>query len=124
MENLVATVLIVDDSSFVLRHHAELAQQAGLEVYTAKNGEIAIDLFTQHNPNIVLCDIMMPEMDGYEVLQILKEIDTNVFFYFISAEKTDRIVEKAKKFGAQGVIMKPINLSLISNIMQEYQKKT
>lgn len=119
----MVSVLIIDDSAFVLRHHAEIAQEAGLQVFTAKSGEEGIANFDQNHPQIILCDIMMPDMDGYEVLENLQHINSHIFLYFVSAEINDKITQKAKKLGAKGVAMKPIELDTIKKILEHYQNR-
>jgi len=116
----VTQVLIIDDSSFTLRTQTELIQEIGLIPLSAKGGEEGIRTFEQHLPEIVLCDIMMPDVSGYEVMEVIKEIKEDVFLYFVSGEMTPEIEEKAKLLGARGVIEKPLNKEVLRTIVQEY----
>jgi len=119
----VVTALVIDDSAFVLRRHSELVIEAGLAVLTAKGGEEGVRIFETHLPDIVLCDIMMPDMDGYEVLQNLRDLAQDVFLYFISAEMTPEIEKKAMSLGAKGIITKPISVETIQKILQQYHSQ-
>ncbi len=110
-------ILLVDDSAFTLRYHAELAQMLGLDALTAESGEKAIEMFHRFLPPLVLCDIMMPDMSGYEVLEILKETKPDVRLYFISAEYNETIVAKANSLGATGVLNKPLRLDMLKSIL-------
>ena len=57
-------VLIIDDAVFTLQKHSSLVSQAGEQPLLAENGKEAIRIFEEERPEIILCDIMMPEMDG------------------------------------------------------------
>ncbi len=58
------TVLIIEDNNDIRESTAEILELADYKVLQAKNGKIGVDLATQHHPDIILCDIMMPELDG------------------------------------------------------------
>lgn len=95
-----------------------------MEAITAEGGEQAIAIFARSRPEIVLCDIMMPEMDGYETCEALKKIDPAVFFYFISAEMTEGAKAKARALGAAGFFQKPIDRSAIRQVIDNYQAQS
>ena len=110
-------ILFVDDSAFTLRYHAELAKTIGIDVLTAQGGEKAIQIFEQFQPSLVLCDIMMPDMDGYEVLEILKESKPDIVFYLISAEYNSVMMAKANALGAAGLLTKPLTLEMFQKLL-------
>ncbi|NUM34938.1 MAG: response regulator [Candidatus Brocadiae bacterium] len=112
-------ILLVDDSAFTLRFHSELAKSIGLEPLIAQGGEKGIQIFQEFQPTFVLCDIMMPDMDGYEVLEILKESKPDIIFYFISSESNDTIIQKAKSLGATGVLEKPLTSQMLQKILEK-----
>lgn len=114
-------VLIIDDSLFTLNNHSQLVAEAGMQPLTAEGGEQALQIYEQQQPQIVLCDIMMPEMDGYETMEAIKEIDPEVFFYIISAEMTTAAQKKSLDIGAAGFFQKPIDAQSIQQIIAKYQ---
>ncbi len=114
-------ILIIDDSVYTLDLHAEYVKQAGHEAIIADNGPAAIQIYQQAQPHIVLCDIMMPEMDGFEVCVELKALNPSLFFYFISAEMTTATQKKAKALHADGFLQKPIDINSIASIVQQYE---
>ncbi len=65
-------VLVVDDDENILRLYREELEEEGYEVFTASSGKEAIEIFEKNNPDIVTLDILMPDMDGINVLRILK----------------------------------------------------
>ena len=123
-KKIVIQVLVIDDSSFTLRTQTELIQGIGLTPLAAKGGEEGIRIFERHLPQIVLCDIMMPDVSGYEVMEIIKEIKQDVFLYFVSGEMTPEIESKVKSLGGRGVIEKPLSPETLRAIVQEYQNST
>ena len=113
-------ILIVDDSLYTLTTHSSFVEELGMEAFTAENGEEAISIYKDKSPDIVLCDIMMPEMDGYQVFEELKAIDNKVFLYFISGEMTEAAQAKAIKLGAAGFFQKPININDVQKVIDHH----
>ncbi len=114
-------ILLIDDSLFSLNYHSELVKAAGHLPITAINGTDALELYQKSKPDFILCDIMMPEMDGYEVFSELKNIDPRVILYFVTAEVSNQSLNKAKMMNAAGIFQKPIDLSIINNILKEFE---
>jgi DNA-binding response OmpR family regulator len=101
-------VLLVEDSKAIqqiYRHKLTLEQ---FQVMTADNGMEAIKLLSQEKPDIVLLDLMMPVMDGYKVLQVIKTDPklSNIPVLVFSAKGQQEEVEKALNLGAAGFIVK------------------
>ena len=68
------TILIIDDNVEVCGNISELLKLAGYQTFTAQNGKSGLQLAHEHKPNLILCDIVMPELDGYGVLRALDNI--------------------------------------------------
>ncbi|MBX3057002.1 MAG: hybrid sensor histidine kinase/response regulator [Anaerolineae bacterium] len=106
---LSATVLIVDDTPANLRLLASLLGNAGYQVRPARDGRMALSVAQSHPPDLILLDIMMPEMDGYDVCRHLKadERTREIPVIFISA--LDDVHDKVKSFqlGAVDYVAKP-----------------
>ena len=64
-------ILIIEDNDDIRESTAEILELAGYETFIAKQGRVGVDLALQYVPDIVLCDIMMPELDGYGVLYFI-----------------------------------------------------
>lgn len=105
------TLLIVDDNPDNLRLLAKMLESQGFTVRKSLNGRMACQAVHRDPPDLILLDITMPEMDGYEVCQRLKEsaLSTNIPIIFISA--LDRIHDKVRAFevGGQDYITKPFH---------------
>ncbi|MFN4762400.1 response regulator [Gillisia sp. Q332] len=102
-------ILLIEDDVTVRENTAELLELSGYEVITASNGKQGVEKAHECNPDIIVCDIMMPEMDGYGVLQELsKELQTvNVPFIFLSAKTEHKDIRKGMDLGADDYLTKP-----------------
>lgn len=107
------TILLIEDDPVMRENTAELLELANYTVITAANGKIGVSLAKKHIPNIIICDIMMPELNGYGVLQIIsKDITTkHIPFIFLSAKIEHKDVRKGMNMGADDYITKPFDES-------------
>ena len=67
------TILLIEDDDFIRENTAELLELAGFAVLTAENGKVGVQQALARKPDLVVCDIMMPVLDGYGVLQIFNQ---------------------------------------------------
>ncbi|TXE16725.1 response regulator [Psychroserpens burtonensis] len=104
-------VLIIEDDSVLRENTAELLELSNYETLTASNGQIGLEMATKHKPDIIICDIMMPILDGYGVLEGLSKQDETKFipFIFLSAKTERQDVRKGMDLGADDYITKPFN---------------
>lgn len=102
-------VLFIEDDTVVRENTAELLELADYNVITAANGRAGVELAKKEIPDIVVCDIMMPEMDGYGVLQALANNTTtqNIPFIFLSAKTEHKDIRKGMDLGADDYLTKP-----------------
>lgn len=102
-------VLFIEDDTVVRENTAELLELSDYEVVTAANGKIGVNLAKKELPDIVVCDIMMPEMDGYGVLQALSQdpATRNIPFIFLSAKTEHKDIRKGMDLGADDYLTKP-----------------
>ena len=106
-------VLFIEDDMVVRENTAELLELAGFDVITAENGKTGVFKAKKNIPDIIICDIMMPELNGYGVLQILsKDTTTNhIPFIFLSAKTEYSDIRKGMNLGADDYITKPYDES-------------
>lgn len=102
-------VLFIEDDTVVRENTAELLELNDYEVVTASNGRAGVEMAKKEMPDIIVCDIMMPEMDGYGVLQSLAENeDTNLIpFIFLSAKTEHKDIRRGMELGADDYLTKP-----------------
>ena len=109
-------ILVVDDTRNVLMMINDFLVSQDYEVLTASDGREALDVFHTHNPDLILLDIMMPNMDGYQFIsQLRKESDVPVIM--ITAKQQEAEIVKGFDLGADDYITKPFRLrELISRM--------
>lgn len=110
-----ACVLVVDDNEINRDLLARRLERMGHEVVTAEDGRIALDQLANHTIDIILLDIMMPELNGFELLPILKEDPKlkNIPVIVISADDDIESIVKGIELGAEDYLPKPFNLPLL-----------
>ncbi|MEP1489369.1 MAG: response regulator [Algibacter sp.] len=102
-------VLLIEDDVVLRENTAELLELSNYEVITAPNGRVGVEMAAHNMPNIIVCDIMMPELDGYGVLEALakNEHTRHIPFIFLSAKTERKDVRKGMDLGADDYIAKP-----------------
>ncbi|HWQ65043.1 MAG TPA: response regulator [Methanospirillum sp.] len=104
----MGTLLLVDDASYMRRLIGIMAKKGGHEIVgEAETGEMAIDLFVRLSPDLVILDILMPDMDGLAVLKRIKELNSDARVIMCTASEQSHHVQEALSSGAQGYIVKP-----------------
>ena len=115
------TILIADDDLDVLESTQYMLLDEGYNVITAHNGEEAINAYKIHRPDIVLLDVRMPVLDGYEAFFNIKKHDINAKVIFITAFSVDNEkAKKAKDLGLLELLHKPIEFPKIIEAIQRY----
>ena len=104
-------VLLIEDDVVLRENTAELLELSGYQVQTASNGRAGVEVAKKFIPNIIICDIMMPELDGYGVLESLSKNDITKYipFIFLSAKTERQDIRKGMDLGADDYITKPFN---------------
>ena len=114
-------ILIVDDEPDVVVPIQFLMEQQGYLVMVAERGEDALDLIYQHKPDLVILDILLPGIDGYEVCEIIR-LDPSfrdVKIIFLTARDREVDIAKGLSLGADAYITKPFsNTELVTKIRE------
>jgi DNA-binding response OmpR family regulator len=109
------TILLIEDNIEILENLAEYFELEGYEILIANNGKKGVELARKTIPDLIICDVLMPQMDGHEVLQILLDIARTAEIPFIfstsMSEKIDRA--EALALGADDYIVKPFELEAL-----------
>lgn len=104
-------VLVIEDNLEVRENLAEILELSGYEVYTAENGKVGVQQARTSQPDIILCDVMMPELDGFGVLRILDQNPqtADIPFVFLTAKAEKDDFRKGMNLGADDYITKPFD---------------
>ncbi len=119
-------VLIIEDNNAIRENIIEILELAGYEVFEATNGKAGVELAISHIPDIILCDITMPELDGYGVLYLLgkNELTGAIPFIFLTAKAERLDMRKGMEMGADDYLTKPFDdIELLNAIESRLKKK-
>ena len=107
----MAKILIVDDSLVHLRSLKSMVESGGYEVLTAEDGERALDAAKSQHPNLILLDILMPGMSGFQVNRKLRNIAgaQKIPVIFVSIRNQESDIAWGMRQGAKAYITKPVN---------------
>lgn len=118
-------ILLIEDNEAMRENTAEMLELANYNVVTAANGKIGVEMAKGEMPDLIICDIMMPELDGYGVLYYLsKDPSTaSIPFIFLSAKAEQSEVRKGMNMGADDYLTKPFEeLDLLAAIESRLKK--
>jgi len=114
------TVLLIEDNEAIRETTAELIELAGYHVQTAENGKTGVQKALQTKPDLVICDITMPVLDGYGVLHIFNKspVLSDIPFIFLTAKSERNDFRKGMEMGADDYLTKPFNESELLSAIQ------
>jgi len=120
------TILLIEDDADMRDNTAEILELANYTVLKAENGKRGVELARSTPPDLVLCDIMMPELDGYGVLHLLGRdpATAEVPFIFLSAKAERSDVRKGMELGADDYLTKPFEESELLNAIEGRLKRS
>ncbi len=116
-------VLIVDDEQ-AIRDSLRLLLKISFDVATAEDGKKALTVFDEFNPDLVLLDVMMPNLDGIETLKLLKEKNERIPVIMLTAINTVRSAVQALKCGASDYLNKPFDVEELTSLIVETLDQT
>jgi CRP-like cAMP-binding protein len=120
------SVLVIEDNTDIRENTAEILDLAGYKTFTAENGKKGVELALKEKPDLIVCDIMMPELDGYGVLHLLRKnaetLNTPFIFLTAKVERTD--FRKGMEMGADDYITKPFEDIELLNAIEIRLKKS
>jgi DNA-binding response OmpR family regulator len=117
-------ILIVDDDPSIVLSLEFLMVKSGYQVFIARNGTEAIELIKAEEPNLVVLDIMMPDVDGYDVCRFIRSREEWQYIkvIFLSAKSKQEDVEKGLSLGADQYVTKPFStrefMKTVGSMMQ------
>jgi CheY-like chemotaxis protein len=115
------TVLVIEDNLEIRENMCEILELEGFMVIAATNGTAGLQMATEDLPHIILCDILMPSLDGYGVLTaIRKNPETeNIPFIYVTASAEKGEIKLAMDMGADGYVRKPFDVSDLIEVINK-----
>jgi two-component system sensor histidine kinase/response regulator len=109
----MAKILVIDDEQDIRDKIQKILEYEGFETMSAENGRIGVELAKKHPPDLIICDVLMPELSGYGVLTELRsELSTaTIPFIFLTAKATQKDVRHGMSLGADDYLAKPFKIS-------------
>lgn len=114
-------ILIVDDEPNILLSLDLLMRRNGYDVFVARNGQEALELLKEQNPDLIILDIMMPDVDGYEICRIIKSSEQykKCKVVFLSAKSKESDIEFGLSVGADAYLTKPFSTRMLVQKIKE-----
>ncbi len=116
-------VLVIDDDARVLRTFSRNLRLAGYEVLTASRGAAGLQLFEEAHPDVVLVDVRMPDMDGFEVLHAIRERDAEAEVILVTGHGDMDTAIEALRAGASDFIPKPVEQKTLHSVLHRAQER-
>jgi CheY-like chemotaxis protein len=115
-------VLVIEDEQLILDNILETLELEGFDATGAPNGLVGVQRARQLAPDLIMCDIMMPELDGYGVLRELRNDPsmTHIPFIFISAIADQDSMRHSLKMGASGYLAKPFTVMELLDVVHKF----
>ncbi|MFE8698041.1 response regulator [Cytobacillus sp. FJAT-53684] len=113
-------ILIVDDQFGIRILLNEVLQKEGYDTYQAANGIQALEIVTNHSPDLVLLDMKIPGMDGIEILKRMRVIDKEICVIIMTAYGELDMIQEAKDLGALTHFAKPFDIDDIRAAVKKY----
>lgn len=119
------SILVIDDNTDIRENIAEILELSGYKIFTAENGRVGVEVALRERPSIIICDIMMPELDGYGVLHLLRKnpVTQQTPFIFITAKTERSDLRKGMEMGADDYITKPFEDIELLNAVETRLKR-
>jgi Response regulators consisting of a CheY-like receiver domain and a winged-helix DNA-binding domain len=114
-------ILIVDDEPNIVMSLEYAFKKKDFEVFIARDGTEALEIAEREIPDLILLDVMMPQMDGYETLKRIRENEklNQTKVVFLSAKSKEKDIEKGLEMGADGYMTKPFSIKKIISDVEE-----
>ena len=119
---MAKSILVADDDPDILSIVSMSLETQGYTVYKAANGREAVDLARQHHPDLILMDMMMPVVSGYEAVTELKaeQSTRDITIVGLSAKAMATDMERATDVGIDGYITKPFRIAQVLSVVESY----
>ena len=122
----MSKILLIEDNNEMRENTSEILHFANYVVVTAENGRVGVEKAKKENPDLIICDIMMPDLDGYGVLEMLSKYPetAGIPFVFLSAKAEKSDMRKGMNMGADDYLTKPFDEAELLNTIEVRLKRS
>src|SRR6476661_1751000 len=119
------TILLIEDVDDIRENTAEILELSNYIVIVAENGKVGVEKAIEYVPDLIICDIMMPVLDGYGVFHAIRKNESikNTPFIFLTAKSERSDFRKGMELGADDYITKPFDGTELLNAVDSRLKK-
>ncbi len=114
----MALALVIEDSNFQRKIIIKFLKNEGFEIIEAENGKIGLEKVAEHKPDIIFSDLVMPEVDGFEVLKTLQEQGSKIPVIVLTSDIQTPVREQCLALGAKVFLNKPFNQSQMKQALE------
>ena len=122
MSGFLKKILVLDDEADIVAFLANFLKRKRIKVFQTTSFDRGLELFGQEKPDLILLDINMPGLDGFEFLRHIRKNDNKVKIVMVTGNEDKGSMNKALKLGADGYVTKPLELKELYRIVSGYLK--
>jgi two-component system, sensor histidine kinase and response regulator len=121
VRELAAIVLVIEDDQIILENTLELLELEGFTAIGAPDGIVGVELAQARIPDVIICDILMPRLDGYGVLKEVRSNPTTatIPFIFVSATPREEVLAVSAQLGASDYLLKPFRANDLLRVVSK-----
>lgn len=119
----MALIQIIEDSSFQRKCISRILEGAGHQVIQAENGKDGLEKLESNNPQVIFCDLLMPELDGFEFLEALRGKGNNLPVVMLTSDIQETSKSRCMELGANYFINKPPNEKEMFEVLDKILKE-
>lgn len=113
-------LLLIEDELDIIDDLTNLLHIRGFDVVSAQYGQDGLQMADQYHPDIVLCDIQLPDIDGFQILSIIRHRFPHIPFVFLTGLTSDENVSRGFELGADGYLKKPVAVHDLFSTLGEF----
>ena len=115
-------ILVIEDDENIRESLVELLEMKSYEIYSADNGSTGLQLALEKKPDLILCDVMMPGLSGYEVVESVRKDPflARTPFIFLSAKAMESDIQKGLQLGANNYLTKPFRAGELFGLVDKH----
>lgn len=119
-------ILIIEDNTDIRENLEEYLMLCDFDVMIAQDGEVGLSKIQEKHPHLILCDIAMPKMDGFQVLEQIKsdKKTATIPFVFITSSAQKKDLEKGMSVGADAYLTKPFQMQELTKVIDQFVNET